>query len=120
MPRFVALYMGWERPEDQAAWNALSAAEQTQRQQDGMTAWGQWVERHRAVIVDTGSPLGKTLIASPAGTTAGHNAVTAYVIVDAASHEAAARMFENHPHFSIFPGRSVEILEFLPMPGAPQ
>jgi hypothetical protein len=30
---------------------------------------------------------------------------------------AAARMFEMHPHFAIFPGDSVEIMECLPIPG---
>lgn len=120
MPRFVALYMGWDRPEDQAAWNALSAAERAQRQQDGIGAWGQWVERHQAAIVDVGSPLGKTLAASPAGITTTRNAITAYVIVEAASHEEAARLFEDHPHFAVLPGRAVEILECLPMPGAPR
>jgi hypothetical protein len=29
-------------------------------------------------------------------------------------------MFEKHPHFSIFPGDSVEIMEVLPIPGQPQ
>jgi hypothetical protein len=43
--------------------------------------------------------------------------MTAYVLVRAESHEAAARMFENHPHFTIFPGDSVEIMECLPLPG---
>ena len=42
--------------------------------------------------------------------------MTGYVIVQAESHEAAAKMFENHPHFSIFPGDSVEIMECLPLP----
>jgi hypothetical protein len=45
--------------------------------------------------------------------------MTGYVIVQAESHEAAARMFENHPHFTIFPGDSVEIMECLPIPGQP-
>jgi hypothetical protein len=89
------------------------------RRSGSRTAWGQWVERHQAAIVDMGSPLGKTLMASPAGVTSTRNAVAAYVIVEATSHDEAARMFENHPHFSILPGRSVEILECLPMPGAP-
>ena len=31
------------------------------------------------------------------------NSMTAYVIVQAESHDAAARLFENHPHFTIFP-----------------
>ena len=35
----------------------------------------------------------------------------------AESHEAAAKLFENHPHFTIFPGDSVEIMECLPMTG---
>ena len=43
--------------------------------------------------------------------------MTGYVIVQAESHEAAARLFENHPHFAIFPGDSVEIMECLPLPG---
>jgi len=46
------------------------------------------------------------------------NNLTAYVIVQAESHEAAAQMFYQHPHFAIFPGDSVEIMEILPMPGA--
>ena len=28
----------------------------------------------------------------------------------------AAKMFEGHPHFTIFPGDSVEIMECLPLP----
>jgi hypothetical protein len=44
-------------------------------------------------------------------------AVAGYVVVEADSHEAAAKMFEGHPHFSIFLGDSVEIMEVLPIPG---
>jgi len=44
--------------------------------------------------------------------------MAAYVIVQAESHEAAAKLFENHPHFTIFPGDAVEIMECLPLPGA--
>ena len=32
------------------------------------------------------------------------------------SHEAAAELFANHPHFMIFPGQSVEVMECLPIP----
>ena len=28
-----------------------------------------------------------------------------------------AKLFEKHPHFTIFPGDSVEIMECLPIPG---
>jgi hypothetical protein len=36
--------------------------------------------------------------------------------VRADSHEAAAKLFEKHPHFSIFSGDSVEIMPVLPIP----
>jgi len=38
-------------------------------------------------------------------------------VVQAETHEAAAKLFLNHPHFSIFPGDSIEVMENLPIPG---
>jgi hypothetical protein len=69
------------------------------------------------VIVDSGGPLGKTKKVGPTGVSDTRNAVAGYLVIQAESHEAAARMFEGHPHFSIFPGDSVEIMEQLPIPG---
>ena len=45
------------------------------------------------------------------------NALTAYTVVRAASHAAAAKLFEGHPHFTLFPGEGVEVMECLPIPG---
>jgi hypothetical protein len=45
------------------------------------------------------------------------NNIAGYVVVRAESHEAAAKLFLNHPHFSVFPGDAVEIMEVLPIPG---
>lgn len=118
MPRFMALYMGTQDSEVQKAWERLSDAEKADRSQRAMTEWGNWVARYADAIVDMGAPLGKTLLASPQGVTPAKNAIAAYVVVEAASHQAAADMFRDHPHFSIFPGTGVEILECLPMPGA--
>jgi hypothetical protein len=78
--------------------------------------WIDWGATHSAVIVDQGNPLGKTKRASPDGVADVKNAITGYVIIQAESHEAAAKLFENHPHFAIFPGDSVEIMECLPLP----
>ena len=46
-------------------------------------------------------------------------ALAGYTIVEAESQEAAARLFLNHPHFMIFPGDGVEVMECLPMPEMP-
>ena len=82
-----------------------------------MKAWGDWMATHKAAVVVEGGPLGKTKRASAAGVSDTKNNMTGYVVVRAETHEAAARMFENHPHFKIFPGESIEIMESLPIPG---
>ena len=82
-----------------------------------MRAWGEWMATHKGAIVDQGGPLGKTKRTSAEGVSDTKNTMVGYVIVRAESHEAAAKMFENHPHFNIFPGDSVEIMECLPIPG---
>jgi hypothetical protein len=64
-----------------------------------------------------GSPLGKTKRISPEGLDDIKNVMAAYTVVRAESHEAVAEMFVDHPHFTIFPGDSVEIMQCLPMPG---
>jgi hypothetical protein len=45
----------------------------------------------RFLAIDTGSPTGE-------------------------SHEAAARLFENHPRFAVFPGDAIEVMECLAIP----
>jgi hypothetical protein len=65
-----------------------------------------------------GGPLGKTKKVTPGGIADISNEMGAYTVVRADSHEAAAKLFENHPHFAIFPGESVEIMPVLPIPGA--
>ena len=52
------------------------------------------------------------------GSQKGMYGVAAFVIVRAESHEAAAKLFQQHPHFTIFPGEAVEIMPILPIPGA--
>jgi hypothetical protein len=64
--------------------------------------------------------LGKTKKIGPDGITDIRNRMAGYIIVQAQSHEAAAKLFEGHPHFSIFPGDSVEVMECLPIPAMPE
>jgi len=82
----------------------------------GFHGWMKWAEDNEASIVDLGSPLGKTKRIDAKGISDTKNEITAYTIVQAESHEAAAGLFENHPHFMIFPGQSVEVMECLPLP----
>ena len=115
MKTFLAIFTG--SPEAMDEWKSLDAAQREAREKAGMEAWKAWVEKHQASIVDHGAPLGKTKRNSASGTTDIRNNMGAYTVVRAESHEDAAKLFEQHPHFTIFPGDAVEVMQCLPMPG---
>jgi hypothetical protein len=91
-------------------------AERKERHRSGVEAWMRWGREHEKSIVDAGTPLGKTKRVDASGVSDTKNMLTGYVIIEAESHEAATRLFANHPHMSIFPGEAVEIMECLPLP----
>jgi hypothetical protein len=117
MKQFLAIYIGTQGALARSRWNELDGSERKARQTAGMKAWRDWGVENAAAIVDQGTPLGKTKRASAEGLSDIQNTMAAYVVVRAESHEAAARLFAGHPHFTIFPGDSVEIMECLPLPG---
>ena len=116
MTRFLAIYIGTQAALERAQWNKLDENERKALEASGVKAWEEWAMANSAAIADQGSPLGKTKRASAQGITDIKNSMTGYVIIQAESHQAATRLFENHPHFAIFPGDSVEIMECLPIP----
>ena len=117
MKNFLAVYMGTQESREKSGWDRLPEAQRKEREMSGIQAWGAWMGKHQADIAYTGGPLGKTKKIAKGGISDIKNAMTGFVVVQAESHDAAARLFENHPHFAIFPGDSVEIMECLPIPG---
>lgn len=115
MKQFLAIYRG-EPKKGTDEWNSLSADEMQKRVQLGMEAWGKWMEDNSSKIVYPGGPLGKTLQANRDGISSKVNTDCGFVIIKAETHEEAAKLFRNHPHFSIFPGENVEIMECMPIP----
>lgn len=98
------------------SWNALPDAEWHRNVVEGIAAWKAWAERHRTAIIGLGGPLGKTKRFSAEGVEDVSNEISAYALVRASSHEVAAMLIEDHPHFTIFPGESVEVMPVLPIP----
>jgi hypothetical protein len=115
---FLAVFLGSKTSPQMQAWNALPEAERRAREQRGMAAWKAWAEKHQGAIAEMGGPLGKTKKVDQRGVADISNLMGAFTVVRASSHEAAAKMFEGHPHFTIFPGEMVEIMPILPIPGA--
>jgi hypothetical protein len=114
MKHFLAIFTG--SPIAMSRWESLSESERNKRQTLGIAAWHKWVEDHKSSIVSLGGPLGKTKLVSPEGISDVRNAMTGCTIVEAESHDAAATLFLNHPHFTIFPGEGVQVMEVLPVP----
>jgi hypothetical protein len=115
---YLAVFLGSKSSPRRAAWDALSEGERRGKEREGMAAWKAWAEKHQSIIVGTGGPLGKTKKVTQRGIDDINNEMGAFVVVRGDSHEAVARLFEKHPHFTIFPGESVEIMPVLPIPGA--
>jgi hypothetical protein len=117
MKQYLAIYIGTASALDKARWSELEPNKREKIETAGMQAWADWGKQNAGAIVAAGGPLGKTKRVSADGIGDTTNTMAGYVIVQAESHEAAARLFERHPHFAIFPGDSVEIMECLPVPG---
>jgi hypothetical protein len=115
---YLAVFSGSKTSPRRVAWDALPESDRRARERDGIAAWNAWVERHQNAIVAIGGPLGKTKKVTQRGTDDTSNDLGAFTVVRAESHAAAAKLFEGHPHFTIFPGDSIEIMPVLPIPGA--
>jgi hypothetical protein len=113
---FLAVFLGSKTSPRMQAWMAMPEAEQKARMVEGIALWKGWMEKHKDILVEHGGPLGKTKKVSPAGIEDISNAMSGFVVIKADSHEAAAKLFQNHPHFAHFPGESVEVMPVMPVP----
>jgi hypothetical protein len=114
MKQFLAIFTG--SPEAMNKWKAMDPATQKTKGDLGKKEWMNWAEKNHKSIVMQGGPLGVTKRVEASGISDIRNKMGAFVVVQADSHEAAAKMFTNHPHFSIFPGDGVEVMEVMPIP----
>jgi hypothetical protein len=114
---FLAVFLGSKESPKAKAWFALPEAERKAKEQEGMAAWKAWADKHQSAIASMGGPLGKTKKVSTNGIQDIANEMGAFAVVKAGSHEEAAKLFENHPHYAIFPGERVEVMPILPIPG---
>jgi hypothetical protein len=114
MKTYLAVFTG--SPQAMSRWETLSESERQQKTGQGVAAWKKWVSDNSGAIAEMGGPLSKTKLVNPAGISDIRNNLSAFTVVRAESQEAAARLFLQHPHFSIFPGEGVEVMEILPIP----
>jgi YCII-related domain len=102
--KFLVLYRADRSAADQMA--GATAEEQ----RAGMDEWMAWANQAGSAIVDLGSP-----VQAVAATTASGDPIGGFSILQADSDEALQAVLQGHPHTGH--GGTIEILEFLPMPG---
>jgi len=112
MKKFMAIYMA-SGPD----FEKMMKSSTPEQQRKGMEAWMKWMQDNKASIVEGGAPLGKTKRADGAGVSDIRNTMGGYSVVQAETHDAAAKLFgKDHPHLSM-PGAWVEIMEIVQLPG---
>ena len=104
MTKYLLLYRAPVSAAEQMASSTPEAA------QAGMEAWMAWGERAGSAVVDMDSPL-QAVSGSGEG-----DQIGGYAIMQADSLEALQKVLEGHPHTEW--GGTIEILEFLALPGA--
>jgi hypothetical protein len=112
MKKFMAIYMA-----SGADFERMMKNSTPEQRSKGMEAWMNWMNQNKASILEGGAPLGKTKRADATGVSDTKNNIGGYSIVQAETHDAAAKLFgRDHPHLQM-PGAWVEILEIMPLPG---
>ena len=114
MPRFVAVYT--MKPEDLTAFRAHPKSEQESTDQVGLKAWEEWSKRNAAAIVATDVKVGKTRRVTKTGIADAQNQIAGFLIVEAADITAAAGLFRDHPHITVFPGDGIDVMPIVTGP----
>lgn len=106
MNKFIVLFLA--PSEIMAEWMKKPQAERETEEKKMRTKWDEWMHTHGAMIKETYA-AGKTNRVSAGGVADVRNDIMLYCIVEAESHEVAAKAFEGHPHFGI-PGATIEVM----------
>ena len=106
MQKFLVLYLAPVAVLEQ--WMEKSPEERKKEEDRMKTEWDAWMKAHSSALEET-ARAGKTKRVTKDGVTDTKNDIMLFSIVEAESHEAAAKIFEGHPHLGI-PEASIEIM----------
>ena len=114
MKKFLVTYLApasviaeWKKTDP----DTRKAAEEKMRAE-----WKKWITDLENIFADIGAGVGKTKVVTAQGISDSKNDIMLYSLVEAETHEGAAKSFEGHPHLQI-PQSSIEIMEVHALPG---
>jgi len=114
MKKFLVTYLAPASVVDE--WKKTDPAKRKDAQEKMEAEWKKWMTDHTKLFADVGAGVGKTKLVTNRGTSDTRNDIMLYSLVEAESHEAAAKSFEAHPHLQI-PQASIEVMEVHSLPG---
>ena len=114
MKKFLVTYLAPHSVVDD--WKKTEPEKRKAAEEKMQGEWRRWMGDHAAMLADKGAGVGRTKRVTSQGTADARNDIMLYAIVEAETHEAAARAFEGHPHLQI-PHSSIEVMEIHPLTG---
>jgi hypothetical protein len=114
MKRFLVTYL--VPAPVMADWKKTDPAQRKEAETKMQAEWKKWMTDNAGMFVDVGAGVGKTKLVNKQGTSDTKNDIMLYSVVEAESHEAAAKSFEGHPHLQI-PQSSIEVMEIHSLQG---
>ena len=114
MKKFLVTYLAPASVIDE--WKKTEPEKRRQSEEKMEAEWKKWMSNHIKMFADTGAGVGRTKRVTGQGTADARNDIMLYAVVEAESHDVAARTFEGHPHLQI-PQSSIEVMEINPLHG---
>jgi hypothetical protein len=114
MKKFLVTYLAPPSVIDD--WKKTEPAKRKEAEDKMQSEWKKWMSDHARMFADKGAGVGKTKSVTAQGTADKRNDIMLYTVVEAESHDAAAKTFVGHPHLQI-PQSSIEVMEINPLPG---
>jgi len=111
LSKFLVLYLA--PASVLQAWSTTDPSERKAAEEKMRGEWVKWMDAHAKMIISSDAG-GKTKRVTSSGVSDTRNDIMLYSVIDAESHDAAAKSFENHPHLQI-PQSSIEIMEIRPL-----
>jgi hypothetical protein len=105
--KFLVLYL--VPGQVMADWAKTDPAIRKSAEEKLKAEWGRWMSEHAKMITLT-EAAGKTKAVTASAITDTRNDIMLYSVVEAESHDAAAKAFAQHPHLTI-PQSSIQVME---------
>lgn len=106
MNKFLVLFLAPSAVMEE--WMKKPRAERDEAEKKMREEWNVWMAAHSGMIKETNSG-GKTKRVTSDGISDTKNDIMLYSVIEAESHEEAAKAYEGHPHFGI-PQASIEVM----------